>query len=221
MRVGTEDFLGAFPRMLANAAGRRKMNDVTDGGLTSEDPADEKGGIGAIATWKKAIVVLSLVLGCVGLAMGGSGGEATDAGTQNVGAGAGGSSLVQPNSLGPGTSVGGGTVPGESSGSEANTLWAPLLAKGGMSFFIAFCIGYALRTFLKGTMLVIGVVALALFGLQKAGIIDNINWEKAQGYWDSLTANIGDQFESLKTFVTGSLPSAGSGGVGLVAGFRR
>ncbi len=217
MEGSTEDFLGAFPSTQAWAAGQRTMNEVTDGDPRSEGPSDESGGIGAIATWKKAIVVLSLVLGCVGLAMGGSGGEAADAGTQMMGAG-GGTSLVQPSSLGPGTSVGGGTVSGDS---EASTLWAPLLAKGGMSFFIAFCIGYALRTFLKGTMLVIGVVALAIFGLQKAGIIDNVNWDKAQGYWDSLTANVGEQFESLKTFVTGSLPSAGSGGVGLVAGFRR
>ncbi len=196
------------------------MNEVTDEGPPSED----QGGIGAIATWKKAIVVLSLLLGCVGLAMGGSGGEDSDSGARTAGAGGAGSSLVQPNSLGLGTSVGGGTVPGgtgSSENSEANTLWAPLLAKGGLSFFIAFCIGYALRTFLKGTMLVIGVVALAIFGLQKAGIVEDINWGKAQGYWDSLTANLGEQFASLKTFVTGSLPSAGSGGVGLVAGFRR
>ena len=194
------------------------MNEVTGEGPNSEhDSSEDRGGIGAIAGWKKAIVVLSLVLGCVGLAMGGSDGDAADGGGARI-ASQGGSDLVQPNSFGVGTPVGGGTSAVES---EGKTLWAPLLAKGGLSFFIAFCIGYALRTFLKGTMLVIGVVALAIFGLQKAGIVDNINWEKAQGYWDSLTANVGEQFESLKTFVTGSLPSAGSGGVGLVAGFRR
>ena len=136
-------------------------------------------------------------------------------------AGAGNSTLMQPNSLGPGTSIGGGTPTSGTEDSAAKTLWAPLFAKGGLSFFIAFCIGYALRTFLKGTMLVIGVVALAVFGLQKAGLIDTVNWEKAQGYWDSLTANLGEQFESFKSFVSGSLPSAASGGVGLVAGFRR
>ena len=117
-----------------------------------------------------------------------------------------------------GQSVGGGTAASEA---DDPPLWAPLLAKGGLSFFLAFCIGYALRTFLKGTMLVVGVVALAIFGLQKAGIIGEIDWSRAQGYWDSLTENIGEQFESLKSFVTGSLPSAASGTVGLVAGFRR
>lgn len=190
------------------------MNEVTY--ESGNDAGTEgHGGIAGIAMWKKAIVVLSLVLGCVGLAMGGSG---ADSGAQSAGAGSGGAGLVQPSSFGPGTSVGGGT---SSASAENDTLWAPLLAKGGLSFFIAFCIGYALRTFLKGTMLVIGVVALAIFGLQKAGLVDEINWDKAQGYWESLTANLGEQFANLKTFVTGSLPSAGSGGVGLVAGFRR
>lgn len=95
------------------------------------------------------------------------------------------------------------------------------LAKGGLSFFLAFCVGYALRTFIKGAMLVIGIVALAIFGLQKAGIVGEIDWEVARGYWDDLTAGIGRQFESLKTFVAGSLPSAGSAGLGLLVGFRR
>ncbi|QDV05650.1 FUN14 family protein [Planctomycetes bacterium Poly30] len=190
--------------------------------MTNEDIAVEsaeqgEGGIGSIALWKKALVVLSLVLGCVGLAMGSSGQEDTGARV----ASSDGTTLVQPSAFGPGTPVGGGIPANGTEGSAAQTLWAPLFAKGGLSFFIAFCIGYALRTFLKGTMLVIGVVALAVFGLQKAGLVDNINWEKAQGYWDSLTANLGEQFDSFKTFVSGSLPSAASGGVGLLAGFRR
>lgn len=114
--------------------------------------------------------------------------------------------------------IGDGSTPPEP---EVAPLWAPLLAKGGLSFFLAFCVGYALRTFIKGAMLVIGIVALAIFGLQKAGIVGEIDWEVARGYWDDLTAGIGRQFESLKTFVAGSLPSAGSAGLGLLVGFRR
>ncbi|MFT5734599.1 MAG: putative membrane protein (Fun14 family) [Planctomycetota bacterium] len=188
--------------------------------IDSTEAAD--GGIASIALWKKAIAVLSLVLGCTGLAMGGA--DSGDAAARSAGGGNSTMSqktLISPNSFGPGTSIGEGAPTSATEDSAAKTLWAPLLAKGGLSFFVAFCIGYALRTFLKGTMLVIGVVALGVFGLQKAGLVDSINWEKAQGYWDSLTANIGEQFDSLKTFVAGSLPSAASGSVGLLAGFRR
>ncbi|MEC8493395.1 MAG: FUN14 domain-containing protein, partial [Planctomycetota bacterium] len=116
------------------------------------------------------------------------------------------------------TVIGDGPAPPEL---ETAPLWAPLLAKGGLSFFLAFCVGYALRTFIKGTMLVIGMIALAIFGLQKAGIVGEINWAVAQGYWHELTAGVGRQLESLKAFITGSLPSAGSAGLGLVTGFRR
>lgn len=228
-----------------------------------EDGAPDASARTPMATWKKAIAALSLVLGIVGVASGGAsssspGSASTPAGgAGNVGvvavadgAGAGGADMASglaagnPKSLsaesspsitpdgftaggtGSGTGSTGGTIIlGDGSSPEpepeAAPLWAPLLAKGGLSFFVAFCIGYALRTFIKGTMLVFGVVALAIFGLQKAGIVGAIDWEVAQGYWDDLTAGIGRQFESLKTFVTGSLPSAASAGVGLVAGFRR
>lgn len=174
-----------------------------------------------MAIWKKVVLALSLVLGCVGFAVARSAEEEAPAPAAATAPG------VTPASLqGTDGAFPPFTLPGQEGQpapepESAAPLWAPLLAKGGLSFFLAFCIGYALRTFLKGTMLVVGVVALAIFGLRKAGVIEEINWDVAQGYWDDLTANIGAQFESLKTFVTGSLPSAASGGVGLVAGFRR
>ncbi len=177
------------------------------------------GGAPKMALWKKSLALVALLFGVIGVASGGmtagQASPATETSGSSVASSGAGANLV-PNSLGGGTLE---SAPG--AGDEGGTLWAPLLAKGGLSFFIAFCIGYALRTFLKGTMLVVGVTALAVFGLQKAGILGEIDWDKAQGYWDDLTANLGRQFESLKAFVTGSLPSAASGGVGLVAGFRR
>ena len=205
-----------------------------------------------MATWKKAVVALSLVFGIVGAASGGasSGRSAStpDASSasmsafdgEDVAGTLGASSLTaadpessaarsagggaQPDGFTASGSAGGTIIIGDGSTPpehETAPLWAPLLAKGGLSFFVAFCVGYALRTFLKGTMLVIGGVALAIFGLQKAGIVGEIDWAVAQGYWDDLTAGVGRQFESLRAFITGSLPSAASAGLGLVAGFRR
>ncbi len=192
--------------------------------MTEHDELDQETAPEAVertpmAAWKKVLAVLSLLLGGAGLAMGGASGSPS----KSVGERGAGDGLVQPAGFNGTNSLtgSGGLIGVGDPEPEPDKLWAPLLAKGGLSFFIAFCIGYALRTFLKGTMLVIGVVSLALFGLHKAGIVTDIDWSKAQGYWDSLTANVGKQFESFKTFVTGSLPSAASGGVGLVAGFRR
>jgi len=178
-----------------------------------------------MAIWKKVVLVLSLVLGVSGaFGMAAGGGEASPQDAAAAGAGTGGA--VQPNSLGadgtflPGQPGAGEGAEGESAAPDSS-LWAPLFAKGGLSFFVAFCIGFALRTFLKITMLVIGVTALAVFGLQSAGIVGEIDWAVAEEYWDGLTENLGAQFAGVREFVTGSLPSAAAAGFGLVTGFRR
>lgn len=175
-------------------------------------------GEAGLALWKKIALVLSLVLGATGaFAMSSGGDEAASGGA--TAAGAGGQGTVLPTSFGPdGTPIPGGPA-GEAA--EETPLWAPLLAKGGLSFFLAFCIGFALRTFLKITALVIGAIGLAYFGLHSAGIVPGVDWAAVQGVWGDLTANLGDQFHSAREFVTGSLPSAGAAGVGLTTGFRR
>jgi len=164
----------------------------------------------SLPTWKKVAFALALVLGLAGLALTrGASGDPTPAGAARTG------------ELGA-SSLSGGILLGDTPPpAEEPSPWAPLFMKGGLSFAVAFAAGYALRTFLKLTLVVAGVVVLAIFGLQKAGIVGEIDWTRAQGYWDSLTANIGQQFESFKTFVTGSLPSAGAGTAGIVAGFRK
>ncbi len=187
-----------------------------------------------LAPWQKLLAVLSLALGGAGLAMGGaSTGPPVDTAVA-VSDTAGGDQ--GENQGGAMMSAQGFAPAGGSAGAEGQTLigevgpgepveepsfWAPLLAKGGLSFFIAFCIGYALRAAVKVTMIGVGLIALATFGLQKAGIISEIDWARAQGFWGDLTSNLGEQFASLKTFVASSLPSAASGSVGLFAGFRR
>ncbi|MEZ6016432.1 MAG: hypothetical protein R3F49_15040 [Planctomycetota bacterium] len=168
-----------------------------------------------LPVWKKAFFVLALVLGLVGVAMT-RGGTTADVAP----ASSGGTGLVAPSSFG-GTGIQLGGPSAAPTEEEPVSPWGPLFMKGGLSFAVAFAAGYALRTFLKLTLVVLGVVVLAIFGLQKAGIVGAIDWSVAQGYWDSLTANVGQQFESFKTFVTGSLPSAGAGTAGLVSGFRK
>lgn len=165
-----------------------------------------------LPTWKKVAFAVALVLGLAGLALTRSlSGPAEPAAPRGSGLD------VGPASFGAGGPQLGAEVAEES---EA-PLWAPLFMKGGLSFAVAFAAGFALRTFMKMTLVVLGVVALAIFGLQKAGIVGEIDWSAAQGHWDALTANVGAQLQSFKSFVTGSLPSAGAGTVGLISGFRR
>jgi uncharacterized membrane protein (Fun14 family) len=163
-----------------------------------------------LPVWKKVAFTVALLLGLTGLAM-------TRAQSSDVqpASQAGASGLdVNASSFNASGTVAGATP-------EEESLWAPLFMKGGLSFAVAFAAGFALRTFMKLTMLMFGVVALAIFGLQKAGIVGAIDWSVAEGHWDTLTTNVGQQLESFKTFVTGSLPSAGAGTVGLISGFRR
>ena len=183
-----------------------------------------------LAGWQKLLLVLSIVLGGVGIAYGGISSSPADVDTASTdGPGDGTGSDVRPAmtpdgfiSIGPdgepvpsGTgTVGTGTV-------EEAPFWPPLLAKGGLSFFLAFCVGYALRAAMKVTMILVGLIVLATLGLQQVGVIESIDWTRAEAFWDSLTANLGEHFKSLGDFVSGSLPTAGSGALGLVAGFRR
>ncbi|MEM9382681.1 MAG: FUN14 domain-containing protein, partial [Planctomycetota bacterium] len=180
----------------------------------------------ALAAWQKLLLVLSIVLGGVGVAYGGISGSPADVDSASGdGPASGTGTEMQPSmtpdgfiSIGPdgepvpaGT---GGTGPGTV---EEAPFWPPLLAKGGLSFFLAFCVGYALRAAMKVTMILVGLIVLATLGLQQVGVIESIDWTRAEEFWDSLTANLGEHFQSLGKFVSGSLPTAASGGVGLFA----
>ena len=98
--------------------------------------------------------------------------------------------------------------------------WSPVIFRLGFSFFVGFCIAYAVRTFLKISIIGIGILLLALFGLQYADVI-NVDWEKMGGHFDTFTGWLGAQTASFKDFVTGYLPSAASGTAGLVFGFKK
>ena len=172
--------------------------------------------------WKKLAFAAALIVGLVGVGLTQAGNKEAAAPAGVAGSADGAKSLsFGPSSFSSGDL--GEILGGESASAPADegTPWGPFFMKGGLSFAIAFAVGYALRTFIKMTLVVAGLAALAIFGLQKAGIIGEIDWTVAQGYWDSLTANVGAQVSSFKSFLTGSLPSAGMGSVGLISGFRR
>lgn len=102
---------------------------------------------------------------------------------------------------------------------EPELRWSPVLFKTGFSFFIAFTIGFALRSFLQLALVAVGLLALAVFGLQFAGLL-SVDWTAMSDRWDGLLAWLGPQVSSFRAFITGQLPSATTATAGLIAGWR-
>jgi len=100
------------------------------------------------------------------------------------------------------------------------TPWSPLFLKGGLSIFVGLCVGHALRAFMKLSMIALGVAFIVMLGLQYSGLLE-IDWEAASGFYDQLSTRVAGELASLRSFIAGSLPSAGLGSVGLIAGFKR
>ena len=98
--------------------------------------------------------------------------------------------------------------------------WSPVMFRWGFSFFVGFCIAYALRTFFKVSAVAIGLVLLALFGLSYAGVV-HVDWTAMQRHYDSVTRYLAGQWSSLRQFVTGSLPASAMAALGLVVGFKK
>jgi uncharacterized membrane protein (Fun14 family) len=137
--------------------------------------------------------------------------------------------VVDPSLLAPGFAAteGPAGAPSESpvpagEGTTADGLrdWSPTIFRLGFSFFVGFAIGYAVRTFVKVSVLAIGAMLLLLFGLQYAGIIE-VRWTVMEGHYDSIVAWLQGQTASFGDFITGYLPSTASAAFGLVVGFRK
>lgn len=103
---------------------------------------------------------------------------------------------------------------------EEASQWAPGFLKMGFSFFVCFAIGYAARKFLKIGLVVFGVVFAFMFLASYLGYV-KIDTEAMSTDWDKFLAGAKTQFDSFKAFVTGSLPAAGLGALGLYTGFKQ
>lgn len=98
--------------------------------------------------------------------------------------------------------------------------WSTLFMKLGFSFLIGFSIGYALSTFLKLTAIVVGVLALFLFGLQYAGVI-TVDWGSMENIYNNFIAWLQPQIDTFKDFITSNLSSSALAAVGLAVGLSR
>ena len=192
----------------------------------------------SIALWKQSLVVLSLLMmvGSVGaqayVAASGSGQHVASAERESpAGGGSEGSELtmgIMPGENEPldGQGAGAGGEggpedPGAGGLSEEEIdVWSPAIFRMGFSFFAGFAIAYALRTFVRVSVISIGVFLLAMFGLQYAGFIE-VNWTVIGDRYDSAAGWLSGQFDDFRTFVTGYLPSAAGGAGGMALGFMK
>lgn len=90
----------------------------------------------------------------------------------------------------------------------------------GFGFFAGFAVAYALRTFVRMTLVAAGIAILGLMGLQYAGII-TVDWAKISGGFDDFGTWITAQTRGFAGFITGYLPTFGAGLAGAFVGFRR
>ena len=195
------------------------MSDANETGSSSRGEA-QVSPLRRIAGWKKALLALSLVL------MASSGGLWGVSHFARVDEKPAAAPATRPGTPVPGVH---GLVatpktaetpePAEETPEPAAD-WYPAVFRLGFSFFVGFCIAYALRAFFKVSLAAIGVILLALFGLQYAGVVQ-VDWSAMGRHYDGVVGWLAGQFSGFKNFVTGYLPSAASAGVGLFAGFRR
>ncbi|MGQ9589384.1 MAG: FUN14 domain-containing protein [Planctomycetota bacterium] len=98
--------------------------------------------------------------------------------------------------------------------------WSPVLVRGGMSFLIGFCVGYALRAFARLSAFFAGLFFIALFGLAYAGVVE-VRWDVLQAWFDRAAASLQEETEGFRAFIAGSLPAAGAAAAGLFTGVKR
>ena len=98
--------------------------------------------------------------------------------------------------------------------------WSGPLMRLGFSFVAGFSLGYALAFFLKLTLVIVGGLLLALFGLQYVSLVE-VNWPGIQAYYEAFVAWMQPRAGSFREFVISNIPAAGMAGLGLLLGLRK
>ena len=98
--------------------------------------------------------------------------------------------------------------------------WSPAFLKGGLGFFVAFILGFALQAFARLFALFLGLFFLGILGLSSMGWV-TIEWQIAQEQFMTFPAVLSQQFLGFESFLQGALPSVGMAGLGLFAGLKK
>lgn len=103
---------------------------------------------------------------------------------------------------------------------ESTDPWSPALLRGGFGFFLGFCVGYAVRMFIRLAAIFIGLNFLAIAIFAYWGWID-VRWDLMESQFSTWTTGLSEEFESFRAFIAGSLPSTVLSGAGLFTGLKR
>jgi len=115
-----------------------------------------------------------------------------------------------------------GSSPGSQSALDEDLLkeWSPAFLKGGLGFFVAFLVGFALQAFARLFALFLGLFCLGVMSLSSLGWV-TIEWTVAQQQFQDLPSVLSNQFSGFQSFLQGALPSIGMAGLGLFAGLKK
>ena len=173
-----------------------------------------------VPLWKKSLIIIALLIGITGLILPFVLPDNTPKASANLSN----SPALTPHGFSA-SGIGGMTAIPETQTQETSNIlgisdWSSLMTQVGFSFVVGFCIGLAVAFFLKATALIAGVIFLALFGLQYAGLID-VNWAGLQGIYEGFVAWLQPHASNFKGFIGSNLPSAGLAFTGLIMGLKK
>jgi uncharacterized membrane protein (Fun14 family) len=99
-------------------------------------------------------------------------------------------------------------------------IYAPAVFQVGFSFVIGFAIAYVFKTFVRITLVLLGVGIVAVVGMQVMGMLE-INWAAFEAYAHRAMLYMHSQTGSFEVLATGMIPPAATGLVGILSGFKR
>jgi uncharacterized membrane protein (Fun14 family) len=97
---------------------------------------------------------------------------------------------------------------------------SPATFRLGVSYLGGFFLGWALRRFIKVTLLLSGA-AIVLIGVGKKMGWINLDWALIEGHVRNSLSWLQGEGGAIKQFLSGYLPSAGAAATGVFLGFRR
>jgi uncharacterized membrane protein (Fun14 family) len=98
--------------------------------------------------------------------------------------------------------------------------YSPAIFQLGFSFVIGFAIAYVFKTFVRITMVMLGIAIVAGVGMQVTGMLE-IDWSVIEHHLRNATLYFHSQTGSFEVLATGMIPPATSALIGMLSGFKR